>query len=107
MLEDDFSDILRKASKGTGLDADALAARSGLPAGHIAGWQKGDGADKAFVELIGSEKLQEEKREKRAEARAKRAAETKKAMEESEAEVQASGGTGPSDEGESKTKDKD
>src|SRR5205814_2134942 len=31
-----------------------------------AGWKKGDGADKAFVELLGSEKLQEEKREKRA-----------------------------------------
>ena len=71
------------------------------------GWQKGDGADKAFVELLGSEKLQEEKREKRAEARAKRAAETKKAMEESEAELQASGSSGPSDEGESKTKDKE
>ena len=50
------------------------------------GWQKGDGADKAFVELLGSEKLQEEKREKRAEARAKRTAEAKKAMEESEAQ---------------------
>jgi large subunit ribosomal protein L17 len=48
------------------------------------GWQKGDGADKAFVELLGSEKLQEEKREKRAEARAKRTAEAKKAMEETE-----------------------
>src|SRR6202171_3796996 len=32
------------------------------------GWQKGDGADKALVELLGSEKWQEEKREKRAEA---------------------------------------
>jgi large subunit ribosomal protein L17 len=52
-----------------------------------AGWKKGDGADKAFVELLGSEKLQEEKRQKRAEARAKRAAEAKKAMEESEAEA--------------------
>ncbi len=72
-----------------------------------AGWQKGDGADKAFVELLGSEKLQEEKREKRAAARAKRAAETKKAMEESEAEVQASGGAGPSNEGEEKIKDKE
>ena len=47
-------------------------------------WQKGDGADKAFVELLGSEKLQEEKRQKRAETRAKRAAEAKKAMEEAE-----------------------
>jgi len=49
------------------------------------GWQKGDGADKAFIELLGSEKLQEEKRQKRAEARAKKAEETKKAMEEAEA----------------------
>jgi len=70
------------------------------------GWQKGDGADKAFIELLGSEKLQEEKRQKRAEARAKRAEETRKAMQESEAEVQASGSK-PSDEGESKTKDKE
>jgi large subunit ribosomal protein L17 len=50
------------------------------------GWQKGDGADKAFVELLGSEKLQEEKREKRAAARTKRADEAKKAMEEAEAQ---------------------
>ncbi len=46
------------------------------------GWQKGDGAEKAFVELLGSEKLQEEKRQKRAEVRAKRAEEARKAMEE-------------------------
>ena len=51
------------------------------------GWQKGDGADKAFVELLGSEKLQEEKKQKRAEARAKRAAEAKKTMEEAEAQA--------------------
>src|SRR5438067_13602697 len=54
-------------------------------------WRKGDGADKAFVELLGSEKLQEEKRQKRAEARAKRSAEAKKAMEETEAQAQAEG----------------
>jgi large subunit ribosomal protein L17 len=52
-------------------------------------WQKGDGAEKAFVELLGSEKVLDEKREKRAEARAKRVAETKKAMEEAEAQAQA------------------
>lgn len=51
------------------------------------GWQKGDGADKAFIELLGSEKLQEEKKQKRAETRAKRAAEAKKAMEEAEAQA--------------------
>jgi large subunit ribosomal protein L17 len=54
-------------------------------------WQKGDGAEKAFVELLGSEKVLDEKREKRAEARAKRVAETKKAMEEAEAQAQAQG----------------
>jgi large subunit ribosomal protein L17 len=48
-------------------------------------WQKGDGADKAFIELLGSEKVIDEKRQKRAEARAKRAEEIKQAMEESEA----------------------
>jgi len=48
-------------------------------------WQKGDGADKAFVELLGSEKVLDEKRQKRADARAKRAEEIKQAMEESEA----------------------
>lgn len=57
------------------------------------GWQKGDGADKAFVELLGSEKLQAAKRQKRAETRAKRAAEAKKAMEEAEAQAQSSAET--------------
>jgi len=42
------------------------------------GWRKGDGADTAFVELLGSEKLQEEKREKRAVVRSKRAEEAKR-----------------------------
>jgi large subunit ribosomal protein L17 len=69
-----------------------------------AGWQKGDGADKAFVELLGSEKLQEEKREKRAAARAKRAAEAKKAMEEAEAQSQAQAGESAA-EGEKKEKE--
>ena len=50
------------------------------------GWRKGDGADNAFVELLGSEKLLDEKRQKRTEARSKRAAETKRAMEEAEAQ---------------------
>ncbi len=63
------------------------------------GWQKGDGAEKAFVELLGSEKLQEEKKQKRTEARAKRAAEAKKAMEEAEAQA---GGTEAAEGGEKK-----
>ncbi|HVO61243.1 MAG TPA: 50S ribosomal protein L17 [Terriglobales bacterium] len=57
-----------------------------------AAWQRGDGANKAYIELLGSEALQEEKRQKRAEARAKRAEEAKKAMQEAEAQA-AQGGT--------------
>ncbi len=66
------------------------------------GWQRGDGADKAFVELLGSEAVLDEKRQKRAEARAKRAAEAKKAMEEAEAQAQAEGGAPPTEGGETK-----
>src|SRR5579863_10625528 len=51
-------------------------------------WKKGDGADKAFIELLGSEKVLDEKRQKRAETRAKRAAEAKKAMEEADQGVE-------------------
>ena len=54
-------------------------------------WNKGDGADKAFLELLGSEKVLDEKKEKRAEARAKKAAEAKKALEAAEAQAQAEG----------------
>jgi large subunit ribosomal protein L17 len=67
-----------------------------------AGWQKGDGADKAFIELLGSEALQEEKRQKRAEARAKKAEETKKALEEAEAQSQAESAPPPAEGGETK-----
>jgi large subunit ribosomal protein L17 len=45
------------------------------------GFQKGDGAETAFIEMLGVEKILEEKREKRAEARSKRRAEMDKAME--------------------------
>ena len=55
-------------------------------------WQKGDGADKAFIELLGSEQVLDEKRQKRAETRAKKAEETRKAMEEAEAQQQAKAG---------------
>lgn len=64
-----------------------------------AGWQKGDGADKAFVELLGTEKELDEKRQKRAEARAKRVAEARKAMEEAEAQAQAQTGGAEAAEG--------
>ena len=66
------------------------------------GWQKGDGAEKAFIELLGSEQVLDEKRQKRAEVRAKRAEETRKAMEEAEAQSQASGAAEPAEGGEKK-----
>ena len=59
-------------------------------------WRKGDGAEKAFIELLGSEQVLDEKRQKRAEARAKRAEETRKAMEDADAHAQAQG-EAPSD----------
>jgi large subunit ribosomal protein L17 len=45
------------------------------------GFRRGDGAEKVFIELLGSEKIQEEKREKRAEGRAKKMDEAKKTAE--------------------------
>jgi large subunit ribosomal protein L17 len=63
------------------------------------GWNKGDGADKAFIELLGSEAVLDEKRQKRSEARAKRAAETRKAMEEAEAQARQEGGAEPAEGG--------
>src|SRR4029077_4007377 len=53
------------------------------------GFQKGDGAEKAFIELLGAEQVLDEKRQKRAEVRAKRAEENRKAMEEADAQAQA------------------
>jgi large subunit ribosomal protein L17 len=70
-----------------------------------AGWQKGDGADKAFIELLGSEALQEEKRQKRAEARAKKAEETRKAMEEAEQQRAEAGESGAAADVPGETKD--
>ena len=55
-------------------------------------WRKGDGAEKAFIELLGSEQVLDEKRQKRAEIRAKKAEETRKAMEEADAQRQAEAG---------------
>ena len=46
------------------------------------GFQRGDGAEKAFIELLGAEQVLDEKRQKRAEARAKRREEMQKAMAE-------------------------
>jgi hydroxyacylglutathione hydrolase len=43
-LEDNFSDILRKAMRGTGIDVAKLAGASGIPEQSIARWLKEDGA---------------------------------------------------------------
>jgi large subunit ribosomal protein L17 len=59
------------------------------------GFQKGDGAEKAFIELLGSEKVLDERRQKRAEIRAKRAEETRKAMEEAQQAESAQGDEAP------------
>jgi large subunit ribosomal protein L17 len=45
------------------------------------GFQKGDGAEKAFIELLGAEKQLDEKRQKRTDAKAKKRAELEEAME--------------------------
>ena len=65
------------------------------------GFRQGDGGDIAFVELLGSEKTIDAKREKRAETRAKKAEEARKAMEEAQAQQQ-QGGEAPPEGGEPK-----
>jgi large subunit ribosomal protein L17 len=50
------------------------------------GFQRGDGAEKAFIELLGAEKLLDEKRQMRAEARAKRREELQKQLAEEQPE---------------------
>src|SRR5579872_5486974 len=44
MLEDEFSDIVRKASRGLGIDVATLASRTGLAQGELKAWIGGDGA---------------------------------------------------------------
>jgi large subunit ribosomal protein L17 len=56
------------------------------------GWRTGDGAETVFIELLGSEKVIEAKRAKRAETRAKRQEEIKKQMEEEQAAAAEKGG---------------
>jgi len=53
------------------------------------GWRAGDGADTVFIELLGSEKVIEAKRAKRAEIRSKRQEEIRKQMEEEQAQAAA------------------
>ena len=56
------------------------------------GVRRGDGGEKAFVELLGSEKFLEAKRKKSADKRAKRAEETRKQMEAADKEAAAEAG---------------
>ncbi|MGD0860501.1 MAG: 50S ribosomal protein L17 [Terracidiphilus sp.] len=50
------------------------------------GFQQGDGAEKAFIELLGAEKQLDAKREKRDEIKAKKRAELEKQLEEAKKE---------------------
>ena len=50
------------------------------------GFQKGDGAEKAFIELLGAEKQLDAKRHKRDEIKAKKRAELEKHLEETKKE---------------------
>ena len=56
------------------------------------GFQQGDGAEKAFIELLGAEKELNLKRQKSADLKAKKRAELEKAMEEAKKEEEAKGG---------------
>ena len=60
----------------------------------LGGFRRGDGGEKAWIEILGSEKTIDAKREKRAEARSKRAEEARKAMEEAQAQQGQAGAEG-------------
>ena len=62
------------------------------------GWRAGDGADTCFIELLGSEKIIEAKRSKRAEIRSKRQEQIRKQMEEEQAQAAAEQGGGSEEE---------
>ena len=55
------------------------------------GFQKGDGAEKAFIELLGAEQQLDEKRQKRDEVKAKKRAELEKQLEESKKDEEKGG----------------
>ena len=75
---------------------DTVAPRYGDRAGGYlrivrTGFQKGDGAEKAFIELLGAEKQLDEKRQKRDEVKAKKRAELEKQLEESKKDEEKGG----------------
>ncbi len=59
------------------------------------GFRKGDNGEKAFIELVGVEKILDEKRQKSAEVRAKRREELQKQMEEQQAAADSAPGNEP------------
>ena len=74
--------------------SDKISPRYGDPQGGYLriihkGWRIGDGAATCFIELLGSEKVIEAKRAKRAEVRTKRQEEVRKQMEEQQAAAEA------------------
>jgi large subunit ribosomal protein L17 len=56
------------------------------------GFRKGDGGEKAFIELLGAEKHLDEKRQKRADIQAKKRAELEKQLEEAKKDEEGKGG---------------
>ena len=56
------------------------------------GFQKGDGAEKAFIELLGAEKQLDAKRQKRTDLKAKKRAELEKQLEETKKDDETKGG---------------
>ena len=68
------------------------------------GFARGNGAEMAFLELLGSETVIAEKQQKRAEARAKRREEMRKEMEEAQAAEQQGGAAGEPGGGEEEKK---
>jgi large subunit ribosomal protein L17 len=55
------------------------------------GFRQGDGADKAFIELLGAEKQLEVKRQKRADIKSKKRAELEKQLEEQQKQAETEG----------------
>jgi large subunit ribosomal protein L17 len=55
------------------------------------GFQKGDGAEKAFIELLGAEKQLDEKRQKRDDLKAKKRAELEEQLKEQNKQAEAEG----------------
>ena len=55
------------------------------------GFQQGDGAEKAFIELLGAEKQLEVKRQKRADLKAKKREELEKQLEEQQKQAEPDG----------------